>query len=317
MKNVISLRSSMQEEDCQVYGIPSPIVPVFVGDESLARLTARQLARNGLVANLVEYPAVPMNQARFRFQVMSTHQPGAIREASAIMAKSRREADRYRDDAGLQELLEDEYNRSLAGMSSADRPSRRQADASGRNADPTILQRNARSTVPLSRIAPASKTRERSTIPAENVRSGLLLHFVLCNVIPGLGAVAAIVVATFRPIGLFELSALTGMWLWAGGFGVSVGLHRHFTHRDFEATNGLRVAMAIAGSMSAQGPLVYWVSIHRRHHECSDRPGDPHSPLSESADFMRRMSGPMAWPLRMDFAARRPESSTLCQRPAP
>jgi stearoyl-CoA desaturase (delta-9 desaturase) len=30
--------------------------------------------------------------------------------------------------------------------------------------------------------------------------------------------------------------------------------------------------------MAAQGPLVSWVAVHRRHHERSDKPGDPHSP---------------------------------------
>jgi stearoyl-CoA desaturase (delta-9 desaturase) len=30
--------------------------------------------------------------------------------------------------------------------------------------------------------------------------------------------------------------------------------------------------------MAAQGPVVSWVAVHRRHHERSDKPGDPHSP---------------------------------------
>src|SRR5215472_10127264 len=30
--------------------------------------------------------------------------------------------------------------------------------------------------------------------------------------------------------------------------------------------------------MAMQGPLLFWVSAHRRHHQYSDRPGDPHSP---------------------------------------
>src|SRR5262249_44180268 len=29
---------------------------------------------------------------------------------------------------------------------------------------------------------------------------------------------------------------------------------------------------------AAQGPVLYWAAIHRRHHSCSDRQGDPHSP---------------------------------------
>lgn len=30
--------------------------------------------------------------------------------------------------------------------------------------------------------------------------------------------------------------------------------------------------------MAAQGPLLFWAAVHRRHHTFSDRPGDPHSP---------------------------------------
>jgi stearoyl-CoA desaturase (delta-9 desaturase) len=62
------------------------------------------------------------------------------------------------------------------------------------------------------------------------------------------------------------------------GLGVTVAYHRHFTHGSFKAKNWLRVAMAIAGSLAVQGPLITWVADHRRHHAFSDREGDPHSP---------------------------------------
>jgi stearoyl-CoA desaturase (delta-9 desaturase) len=40
----------------------------------------------------------------------------------------------------------------------------------------------------------------------------------------------------------------------------------------------LRIALAVAGSMAIEGPLIRWVADHRRHHAFSDRAGDPHSP---------------------------------------
>jgi len=70
---------------------------------------------------------------------------------------------------------------------------------------------------------------------------------------------------------------LTMYWLTLG-VGLSVGYHRHFTHGSFQTSKPLRWLMAVCGSMGAQGPLTYWVSVHRRHHELSDREGDPHSP---------------------------------------
>jgi len=60
--------------------------------------------------------------------------------------------------------------------------------------------------------------------------------------------------------------------------GVTVGFHRHFTHKAFKAKPWLRVVMAITGSLAVQGNILNWVADHRRHHAFSDREGDPHSP---------------------------------------
>ena len=62
------------------------------------------------------------------------------------------------------------------------------------------------------------------------------------------------------------------------GHGVTVGFHRLFTHSSFKAKKALRVALAIAGSLAVQGPVIRWVADHRKHHRYSDRDGDPHSP---------------------------------------
>jgi stearoyl-CoA desaturase (delta-9 desaturase) len=59
---------------------------------------------------------------------------------------------------------------------------------------------------------------------------------------------------------------------------VTVGFHRYFTHGAFKASRPLRIALATAGSMAMQGPVVGWVADHRRHHAFADREGDPHSP---------------------------------------
>ncbi|GAA3302749.1 hypothetical protein GCM10020295_49400 [Streptomyces cinereospinus] len=63
-----------------------------------------------------------------------------------------------------------------------------------------------------------------------------------------------------------------------GCHGITIGFHRHFTHSSFKAKRPLRIALAIAGSMAVEGPLVRWVADHRKHHRFSDAEGDPHSP---------------------------------------
>jgi stearoyl-CoA desaturase (Delta-9 desaturase) len=62
------------------------------------------------------------------------------------------------------------------------------------------------------------------------------------------------------------------------GLGITVGYHRLFTHGSFRGNRLLRIALAVAGSLAIEGPVIRWVADHRRHHAFSDRDGDPHSP---------------------------------------
>jgi stearoyl-CoA desaturase (Delta-9 desaturase) len=96
-------------------------------------------------------------------------------------------------------------------------------------------------------------------------------------VLPILGIVFAILLIFRNGIGRVEIASLCLMYLLTMG-GMTIGLHRYFAHRCFEAGPQMRLVLAILGSMAAQGPLLSWVTIHRKHHAFSDRPGDPHSP---------------------------------------
>src|SRR5690606_13733929 len=87
--------------------------------------------------------------------------------------------------------------------------------------------------------------------------------------------------------GLYYLFAyevpLFYFFLWAamhyiGMVGISVGFHRLGSHSSFGAKSWVRRMFLIFGSLSAQGPVMYWVSNHRRHHHKGDKPGDVHSP---------------------------------------
>lgn len=73
MTNVQMLRATLQQAGFEVIGEPSAIVPAMMRDEALARLVSSRLPDLGVVANLVEYPAVARGAARFRFQVMAKH----------------------------------------------------------------------------------------------------------------------------------------------------------------------------------------------------------------------------------------------------
>src|SRR4051794_29567924 len=62
------------------------------------------------------------------------------------------------------------------------------------------------------------------------------------------------------------------------GLGVTVGFHRHLTHRAFKTTKPIHATLAVLGSAAIEGPVISWVADHRKHHAFSDRDGDPHSP---------------------------------------
>jgi stearoyl-CoA desaturase (delta-9 desaturase) len=64
----------------------------------------------------------------------------------------------------------------------------------------------------------------------------------------------------------------------ATGLGVTVGFHRHLTHRSFKTTPAVRGTLAALGSAAIEGPVISWVADHRKHHAFADKPGDPHSP---------------------------------------
>jgi stearoyl-CoA desaturase (delta-9 desaturase) len=62
------------------------------------------------------------------------------------------------------------------------------------------------------------------------------------------------------------------------GLGITVGFHRHLTHRAFKAKKPVRVALTIMGTAAIEGPVTAWVADHRKHHAFADAEGDPHSP---------------------------------------
>jgi stearoyl-CoA desaturase (Delta-9 desaturase) len=62
------------------------------------------------------------------------------------------------------------------------------------------------------------------------------------------------------------------------GLGVTVGFHRHLTHRSFKTRPAVRAVLAALGSAATEGPVISWVADHRKHHAFSDQHGDPHSP---------------------------------------
>jgi stearoyl-CoA desaturase (delta-9 desaturase) len=101
--------------------------------------------------------------------------------------------------------------------------------------------------------------------------------------LPVVGLVAAVALLWNRGVGATALAILAFGYILTG-IGITVGYHRLFTHRSFETYPAIRYALAVLGQMGVEGDVVMWVADHRKHHQFSDRDGDPHSPHAGFGD---------------------------------
>lgn len=108
--------------------------------------------------------------------------------------------------------------------------------------------------------------------------------------IPFAAVVAAVPVLWDHGIGLRDV-VLALIFYAISGHGITVGYHRYFTHGSFKTNRALRTALAVAGSLAIEGPVIRWVADHRRHHAFSDRDGDPHSPWRYGTSFGALVKG--------------------------
>jgi sn-1 stearoyl-lipid 9-desaturase len=73
------------------------------------------------------------------------------------------------------------------------------------------------------------------------------------------------------------IAALALYWV-AGGLGISMGYHRLHTHRGFKTFKPFEYFLAICGTLTLEGGPIFWVAVHRLHHQYSDQGEDPHTP---------------------------------------
>ena len=101
--------------------------------------------------------------------------------------------------------------------------------------------------------------------------------------------------STSLPFFLVHFACLLAFWVdfswgavavclglfWVRMFAVTAGYHRYFSHRSFETSRAFRIVLAVLGCLALQKGVLWWASMHRRHHRYADRPGDPHSPVRD------------------------------------
>lgn len=125
--------------------------------------------------------------------------------------------------------------------------------------------------------AAAGDTVLAATLGSDRKRTSEQIILAIFIVVPFLALLAAVPVAWGWGVSWRDLVIAAVMYTICC-HGVTIGFHRHFTHMAFKAKRPLRIALAVAGSMAVEGPVVRWVADHRKHHRFSDKEGDPHSP---------------------------------------
>ena len=109
---------------------------------------------------------------------------------------------------------------------------------------------------------------------------------ITAAILPFVAFLAAIVLLWNKAVSGRDLVILGAMYFLTAA-GVTVGYHRLFTHRAFDAPRPVRYLFAVLGSMAVQGPLIDWVADHRKHHAFTDTEGDPHSPHHDHGEGLK------------------------------
>lgn len=86
MRNVDALRKLLTADGLHCMGIPSAIVPVLIGSETVSRLVGKMLFKHSVFVNQVEFPGVPIGSSRLRLQLMANHNIQQIKRAAAVIA---------------------------------------------------------------------------------------------------------------------------------------------------------------------------------------------------------------------------------------
>src|SRR5690242_10392717 len=87
------------------------------------------------------------------------------------------------------------------------------------------------------------------------------------------GAIAALFWFSWKA---FLVSML--LWWVSGSLGIGMGYHRLLTHRGYKTPKWVEYFLTTCATLALEGGPIFWVAVHRIHHQNSDKQGDPHSP---------------------------------------
>lgn len=140
-------------------------------------------------------------------------------------------------------------------------------------------------------------------------RKGAIIKQVTALVVmlvPLIGFLAALHRIFYWNVSSLDL-VLFGIFYFLHMGGITMGFHRYLSHKTFNTSRVFEAVLLVCGSMAAQGPIMFWVTTHRRHHAYSDKHGDPHSPNLHGLGLFGRLRGiwyaHMPWMLARDVSS--------------
>jgi stearoyl-CoA desaturase (Delta-9 desaturase) len=121
--------------------------------------------------------------------------------------------------------------------------------------------------------APATKNKSMfSRIPFEKV-NWLISSFLIGTLFLAVTAVPAYL--WFFGLNTFQIILFFVMFF-ACGFSITIGYHRLFSHRSFEAHWSVRLFTLLFGAAAFENSVLLWSCEHRSHHKHVDHEDDPY-----------------------------------------
>jgi stearoyl-CoA desaturase (delta-9 desaturase) len=81
-----------------------------------------------------------------------------------------------------------------------------------------------------------------------------------------IGVLAALFVFSWKA---FLLAIV--LWWAAGSLGIGMGYHRLLTHRSYKTQKWVEYFLTICGTLALEDGPIFWVAIHRMHHQNADK----------------------------------------------
>nr|XP_043636078.1 palmitoyl-monogalactosyldiacylglycerol delta-7 desaturase, chloroplastic-like [Erigeron canadensis] len=96
----------------------------------------------------------------------------------------------------------------------------------------------------------------------------------------GMGILSFHILACFAPFTFTWKAFWTAFcaYVLMGIFGITISYHRNLSHRSLKLPKWLEYIFAYLGVLACQRDPIFWVSIHRFHHQYVETEKDPHSP---------------------------------------